>query len=290
MHHCLQCGIDFAASGWTCPNCAFTPEVDTGYLSFAPHLRDVSGGFDPNFHHFLDKAQERNFWFRCRNRLFADLARQRFSKARNVLEIGCGTGYVLTSLREALPYARFSGSEVSAVGLQYAARRLGPAVDFLQMDAQAIPFSEEFDLVAACDVLEHLEDDVKSLREIHRALRPGGGVLLSVPQHPELWSEADVAAHHRRRYEPGELSGKCRSVGFEVVVDTSFVFSLLPLMAAQRWLRRREKGYSVAAELCMSDWLNNLLFLILDVERRCIRLGARLPAGGSRIVIGLKTA
>jgi SAM-dependent methyltransferase len=288
MHHCLQCGTDFAASGWTCPHCAYTPVIDAGYLSFAPHLKDVPSGFDSKFHHFLDQAQERNFWFRCRNHLFADLVRQWFPQARNVLEIGCGTGYVLATLREALPQACFSGSEVSAVGLQYAARRLGPAVGLLQLDAQAIPFSEEFDLIAACDVLEHLDDDVKSLREIHRALKPGGGILLSVPQHPRLWSEADVAAHHRRRYEPRELAAKCRNVGFEVAVDTSFVFSLLPLMAIQRWLRRREKGYSVAVELSIPDWLNHLLFLMLDVERRCIRFGARFPVGGSRVVIGLK--
>jgi SAM-dependent methyltransferase len=288
MYHCLQCGTDFDESRWSCPHCAYTPVVDAGYLSFAPHLKEGSGGFDGDFHHFLDQAQERNFWFRSRSRLFADLVRQWFPQARNALEIGCGTGYVLANLREALPQARFSGSEVSAVGLQYAARRLGPAVSLLQMDAQAIPFSEEFDLIAACDVLEHLEDDVKSLREIHRALKPGGGVLLSVPQHPQLWSEADIAAHHRRRYKPRELSAKCRGVGFEVVVDTSFVFSLLPLMATQRWLRRHEKGYSVAAELSMPDWLNYLLFLVLDIERRFIHLGARFPVGGSRVVIGLK--
>ena len=288
MRHCLQCGTDFAASGWTCPQCTYTPVFDTGYLSFAPHLKDMPAGFDSSFHHFLDQAQERNFWFRCRNHLFADLVREWCSHARNVLEIGCGTGYVLATLRETLPQARFSGSEVSTVGLQYAARRLGPEVDLLQLDAQAIPFSEEFDLIAVCDVLEHLEDDVKSLHEIHRALKPGGGVLVSVPQHPLLWSEADVAAHHHRRYEPRELAAKCRNVGFQVVVDTSFVFSLLPLMAIQRWLRRREMGYSVAAELSMPGWLNHLLFLILDVERRCIRFGARFPVGGSRVVFGLK--
>jgi len=288
MHHCLQCGTDFAASGWKCPRCDYTPVVDAGFLSFAPHLKDASSGFDAEFHHFLDQVQERNFWFRCRNRLFADLVRKWFPKTRNVLEIGCGTGYVLANLREVLPEANFAGSEISGVGLQYAARRLGPAVGLLQMDAQAIPFSEEFDLIAACDVLEHLEDDARSLSEIHRALKRGGGALLSVPQHPQLWSEADVAAHHRRRYKPGELAAKCRNAGLEVAVDTSFVFSLLPLMAIQRWLRRREKGYSVAAELSVPNWLNHLLFAVLDIERRSIRLGARFPAGGSRIVVALK--
>ena len=67
-----------------------------------------------------------------------------------------------------------------------------------------------------CD--EHLEDDVKSLCDTHRALKPRGEALLGVPQHRWLWSE---------------LAAKCRSVGFGAVVDTSFVFGLVPLMAAQ---------------------------------------------------------
>jgi SAM-dependent methyltransferase len=288
MHRCIACMTEFAGPGWTCPHCGHAPSSGNAFLSFAPDLARECEGFDAGFHDILDRAQESSFWFRCRNRLIADLARQWFHGAETVLELGCGTGYVLAGLREVLPHARLAGSEVTAVGLEYAARRLGEDVLLFQMDACAIPFSNEFDLIAACDVLEHLDDDVKALGEIARALKPGGGALLTVPQHPWLWSTADAYARHRRRYRRGELAEKCGRVGLAVVADTSFVVGLLPLMMVQRLLRGRDRAYDLNDELSLPGWLDRLLFMILDVDRRCIRAGVRFPFGGSRVVVALK--
>jgi SAM-dependent methyltransferase len=288
MHRCLACFTDFVGPGWTCPRCAHTPVFEGDVTSFAPALATASEGFNADAHHVLDQVQQRSFWFHCRNDLLLDLTRRWFSQAKTVLEIGCGTGYVLAGLRQALPLARFAGSEISTVGLKYAAQRLGAEVSLFQMDAHAIPFSGEFDLIAACDVLEHLDDDVKALSEIHRALKPGGGVLLTVPQHPLLWSQTDVLAYHKRRYRRNELTGKCRETGFDVVVDTSFVVSLLPLMMAQRLVRGQKKDYDFKSELSLPGWLDRMLFVILDAERRCIKVGARFPVGGSRVVVALK--
>jgi SAM-dependent methyltransferase len=288
MHRCLACLADFPGPAWTCPNCGHTPAKEGNILSFAPAAETASEGYNADDHHVLDQVQQRSFWFRCRNDLLQDLTRRWFPEARTVLEIGCGTGYVLSGLRQALPQARFVGSEITAVGLGYAAQRLGPEVSLFQMDARAIPFSGEFDLIAACDVLEHLDNDVTALSEIHRALKPGGGVLLTVPQHPLLWSQTDVLACHVRRYRRNELAEKCRDTGFNVVADTSFVFSLLPLMLAQRLLAAQKKDYDFKSELSLPGWLDRLLFVVLDAERRCIKAGARFPVGGSRVVVAIK--
>jgi SAM-dependent methyltransferase len=288
MRRCLKCSTEFPGPDWICPCCQFQPTMVGGFLSFAPELAGTSDGYDADFHHLLDQAQERSFWFRCRNRLIADIARQWFPSAATILEIGCGTGYVLAGLREALPYARYTGSESSATGLAYAACRLGSDVSLLQMNAEAIPFANEYDAIAACDVLEHLRDDVKALGEINWALKPGGYALLTVPQHPMLWSDADVLARHQRRYRRGELAAKCSTVGLQVVMDTSFVFSLLPVMMAQRLVRGRGKAYDLNSELSLPRWLDRILFTFLDAERRCIGTGMRFPVGGSRVVLARK--
>jgi hypothetical protein len=49
------------------------------------------------------------------------------------------------------------------------------------------------------------------------AARPGGGVILAVPQHPFLWSDFDEKAHHVRRYRRGELEQKTEKAGMRVV-------------------------------------------------------------------------
>jgi 2-polyprenyl-3-methyl-5-hydroxy-6-metoxy-1,4-benzoquinol methylase len=70
---------------------------------------------------------------------------------------------------------------------------------------RAVPSAETFDVIGEFDVLEHIEDEKAVLMAMHRALRPGGDIALTVPQHPRLWSGTDEAAHHKRRYERGEL-------------------------------------------------------------------------------------
>ena len=153
------------------------------------------------------------------------------------------------------------------------------------MDAQAIPFVAEFDLIAACDVLEHIEQDEAVLAEIFRALKPGGGLLLTVPQHPALWSKSDEVAHHRRRYRRRELAGKARRAGFDIIADTSFVFTLLPAMILQRLLERLRPSYDVTKTLALPSSLDKALEFFLDFERALIYRSISLPLGGSRLVV-----
>ena len=81
------------------------------------------------------------------------------------------------------------------------------------MDARNIPFRDEFDVIGAFDVLEHIDEDVAVIDEVRKALRPGGGFLMSVPQHPALWSQQDERAFHVRRYTAAGPSPQGRGRG-----------------------------------------------------------------------------
>jgi SAM-dependent methyltransferase len=245
---------------------------------------------EPDAHSRLDRLQESSFWFRVRNRLVEDLVGRYFPTAERVLEIGCGTGYVLQALRAALPRSHLLGSEIYVNGLPYAANRIGPDVKLCQMDAREIPYSAEFDLICAFDVLEHIEEDEHVLEEFCRALRPGGGVLLSVPQHPFLWSNVDEISFHKRRYRCGELESKCRKAKLDIIHSTSFVTSLLPVMLLQRVVRGRRKGYNADAELALPRRLDQALEFILEMERKTLRAGVSFPFGGSRFIVARRSA
>lgn len=282
---CLACDKTFAGSKPICPACGHTPVLISGFYAFAPELADCGAGLAADQHDRLNDTQQASFWFVERNRLIVDLLRRFFPQGRSLLEVGCGTGYVLYGIRRGLANVTLTGGEIGVAGLVHAHKRLGAEVELIQADARRIPFAGAFDVVAAFDVLEHIAEDEKALAEMRDAVRPGGGLLLSVPQHPFLWSETDKIAMHERRYKRRELADKVARAGMEIVFQTSFVTTLFPLMVWQRLLRARHKGYDAARELALPRWLDGAFGFALRIERALIRSGLRLPFGGSRFVV-----
>ena len=243
-------------------------------------------GYDPSLFARIADADERSFWFRARNRLIVSTVSRHFPNARALLEIGCGTGVVLAALRDAFPQLRLVGGEVYDEGLDVARRRM-PDAELLALDAEDLPYEDEFDVVGAFDVLEHLDDDERALAEMLRAARPDGGVVVLVPQHPWLWSEYDRVIEHRRRYTRRALVDKVERAGGRVVEVSSFVTSLLPLLVAARIADRVRRSTDPVAQLDVGP-LNGVFERILAGERRLIERGVSLPFGGSLLVVARK--
>ena len=97
----------------------------------------------------------------------------------------------------------------------------------------------------------------------------------------------DDYACHVRRYTRGELVGKIKAAGFDVVQVSSFVSVLRPLMWSSRLLSRT-KSVEPMSEFSIPGWLNRVLEAVMSLERRLIAWGLRFPAGGSLIVVGRK--
>lgn len=291
MKQCPLCNECFSSSVWHCPQCHWEPELLEGYLAFSPELENQDERIAPGAHDELVLLEEGSFWFRGRNKLLQFVLNRYFPAAKNLFEIGCGTGFVLAGFEKMRPEIRLVGGEVYPSGLKQAKARV-PQAELLQMDACHIPYVDEFDVVGAFDVLEHLDDDQAALREIFKAVKPGGGVILTVPQHQWLWSTFDEIGCHKRRYSRAELKGKVETAGFRIVGISSFVTFLLPLMIISRFKSRSaigpEKRERVLQEFQLPLLLDLALEKICDLERLLIRLGMTLPVGGSLLCIGEK--
>ncbi|GAB3591502.1 class I SAM-dependent methyltransferase [Angustibacter peucedani] len=113
-------------------------------------------------------------------RLVGDVAGQR------VLDAGCGSGPLTAALRDA--GAVVTGVDISSAMVELARRRLGEDADLHVADLDApLPFEDDtFDVVVASLVLHYLEDWTTALSELHRVLRPGGRLVLSV-NHPVIF-------------------------------------------------------------------------------------------------------
>lgn len=248
----------------------------------------MSGSRTPDFAE-LARSEADFFWFRARNRLIIWAVGKYCPALSSFLEIGCGTGYVLSGLSAAFPGAKLYGSEMAAEGLKFAVARL-PHCELMQMDARNIPFTAKFDAIGAFDVLEHIEEDARVLAEAHKALKPGGKLFITVPQHAWLWSPIDDYSCHYRRYSAKELHEKLNAAGFNTLRSTSFVSSLLPAMFLSRSMsgRKAPQDASGVHEFAIPGWLNRSLEIVLNAENGLIRRGMNFPAGGSRLVVAMK--
>jgi SAM-dependent methyltransferase len=284
MKVCLGCHYSFASWGWVCPRCGRQPESRAGFICFAP---DPAGqaGFLPEYFVQLHDLESKNFWFRARNSLLQWALQRYFPQAHSLLEVGCGTGFVLAGLHQKFHDLRIAGTDIFTQGLGIAQTRL-PGVEVFQMDARHMPFEAEFDVIGAFDVLEHIDEDEQVLAEFRRSCKPGGGIILTVPQHPFLWSAADEHAFHRRRYTRPELISKIQRAGFDPLYTTSFVSFLLPLMLASRARRKNlDARFDPLAEFRIHPILNRALEFVLTLERSFIRAGLSFRLGGSLLAI-----
>ena len=160
MIRCPSCKRLHGSESPTCEHCGYHPQIVNSRPAWAPELAFQNEGFKPEYFGELARLEAGNFWFRSRNALLTWAIRRYFGSPRSFLEVGCGTGYVLSSIAAAHPDARMVGSEVFNAGLDFAAQRV-PRAAFVQMDARDIPYEDEFDVVGAFDVIEHIEDAVQ---------------------------------------------------------------------------------------------------------------------------------
>jgi len=129
------------------------------------------------------------------------------------LEIGPG-------LRPRLPIAGTHFLDISPPAIEQLNARGGIA---RLGEITSLPFGDEaFDLVAAFDVVEHVDDERQVFREFSRVLKDNGVIVFSVPLHARLWTEFDDRVGHARRYEPAELQAILSDHGFAIEQTAKF--------------------------------------------------------------------
>ncbi|PKW15597.1 ubiquinone/menaquinone biosynthesis C-methylase UbiE [Saccharopolyspora spinosa] len=149
---------------------------------------------------------------------------------QRALDLGCGAGrHAFELYRRGADVIAFDQdvAELENVAAMFAAMRAenqvpdGAAAQTVSGDALALPFPDEhFDCVIASEIMEHIPEDEKAMREMVRVVKPGGRVVVTVPRWwPEkiCWALSDeyhqVEGGHVRIYTADELIGKLRDAG-----------------------------------------------------------------------------
>lgn len=245
---------------------------------------------DTQFYYEWASLEDKYWWFIARRRILERaLNSLNIDSKSDILEIGSGTGGNLGLLSK---YGNLYALESSDDAITLANKRGITKVEKGSLPDN-LPFgSKKFDLICMIDVLEHIDDDLATLKTLHGLLKPGGKLLLTAPAYQFLWSHQDEISQHKRRYTRNSLEPIIRDAEFSILYSTYFNTIFFPIVLAVRMFKtamrslvgNNVKIYEDSDYNMPSNAVNKLLTGIFSFERHAISKIA-LPFGVSIMVI-----
>ena len=220
----------------------------------------------------MAELDQRHWWYRARRDVLADLIRREAKPAvgARILEIGCGTGHNLAMLGQ---FGEIDAIELDDESRALAEQRLGRSIMTARLPELAGIVDHAYDLIAALDVIEHIDDDAGAVAAIAPKLKRGGKFVMTVPAHQWMWSAHDVVNHHKRRYSRAGLKRLIEGSPLKLEKLGYFNSLLFPLALADR-LASKARGKDDAEVKLPSAPLNCALEAVFRAERHLV---GRLP-------------
>ncbi|MFZ2726715.1 MAG: class I SAM-dependent methyltransferase [Methylococcaceae bacterium] len=208
--------------------------------------------------------EDNHWWFVARRHILEKLLNSFFKQTNaNILELGCGTGGNFQLLAQ---YGNLYAMEFDNDACDMAKTRgIGTVIQGVL--PEPIAFKENFDLICMLDVLEHIDDELATLQQVHLKLNEKGILLITVPAYMFLWSSHDEAVNHKRRYLKSQLVKLLENAGFKINYASYFNSFLFPVIATVRFLNKllaKKEGTDVSMP---SAIVNNCLLNIFAFER-----------------------
>jgi SAM-dependent methyltransferase len=243
---------------------------------------------DTQFYYDWAALEDKYWWFIARRRILeAAVKSLNLAPRSDILEIGSGTG---GNLKLFSKYGNLFALESNDDAIALANKR-GITEVLKGSLPDNIPYeNNKFDLICLIDVLEHIDDDLGTLKNLHRLLKPGGKLLITAPAYKFLWSHQDEISQHKRRYIRSNLKNLISDAGFRVRYSTYFNTFFFPIVLTVRTFKsiaRSLLGKSVyeGNDYNMpSEPVNRLMTAIFSLERHAISR-IPLPFGVSIMVI-----
>ena len=237
--------------------------------------------------------ERKNWWFLARKELLRQQVGMLFKGAKDVkiLNVGAALGASTLMLKE---FGIVTSLEYDKSCCEFVKEELG--MEFINGSITELPFATgEFDLVCAFDVVEHVQDDLLAVTELHRVCKTGGYVFTTVPAFQSLWSEHDEINMHFRRYTMKQHLLLYAQQNTEVRFKSYFNFWLFIPIYFTRILSNlfRKKGSPPKSDFGKAGEsgkaiVSKLLFTIFKSEGIFLKRRISLPVGVSLMVLAKK--
>jgi len=168
--------------------------------------------YDPSIE---EEARSTGWYLNARDKFVIKIANEfaNLNLAKKVLDGGCGQGGVLSLIQQKEIFT--VGSDMAKESVIWGMKK-GRITNGIQASLTHLPFKDEaFDISICTEVLEHVDDDLSSLRELNRVTK--NRIIITVPAHKYLWTNSDDMVLHKRRYSKSELLELIKNSNMKVV-------------------------------------------------------------------------
>lgn len=192
---------------------------------------------DAQIQEVTDQLEAEHWWFTARRRIIVRMAGRLLPEGGNVVDVGCGRGYVLAGMP---PSWNRVGVDPSVRAIELGREKHSDLDLRVGLAPGAIEESlKEADLVLFLDVLEHVHEAKELFALVVREIPPGCQTIITVPAHMKLWSSHDDRHGHLRRYEHEDLVQLFKDLPVRPRLFAPLNRRLYPIVRLVRSLGRR---------------------------------------------------
>jgi len=240
---------------------------------------------EQHLYHDMNRLEHSHWWFLARREIITSVIEAYVPHNAAVLDVGCGTGFVLERLQGDY---EAHGIDTAEVAVEFCRAKGLTHVHQGELGGSDLGRGQ-FDLISFLDVIEHVDDDVDMMRRARTHLKDDGLLLVTVPAFKILWSQHDVVHHHRRRYSRAELETSIRAAGYSPLYTTHFNTVLFPLVFAARMVGKILGKTDASDAQRPAPMVNEVLYRAFRSEKRVMRK-LSLPFGVSLMCVAKKNA
>jgi SAM-dependent methyltransferase len=228
----------------------------------------------------MRESETEHWWFQARRDILLQVVKAFVPKGAAVLDVGCGTGFILEKLQD--DYDVY-GLDHAEIAVNYCHERGLTSVKQGLLGEETFN-GKKFQLVSFLDVIEHIEDDLAVVSIAKSYLSDTGYLMITVPAFQFLWSAHDEIHHHKRRYTKDSLTNLLEKAGYTVRYITYFNTLLFPMIALIRAMGNLTGRHNASDAKPANKLLNDTLYQVFKSERALLPK-VNLPFGVSLLAI-----
>ena len=217
------------------------------------------------------KNYSNHWWFQARKKIIENIIDKNFKNKLNILDFGSGSGVNIQMLSKfgfVNIYEPHSETR-NFLRLKYKNKKKFRVIENLN--------NRKFDLIILADVLEHIKNDKKKLKELNKNLNKNGYILITVPAFKFLYTVKDKILGHYRRYNKNQILELFKN--FHTIKITYFNFFLfLPISLIIIYYKIFNINFIKKVESSPNFLVNKILFFIFMIEKKLIQF-LNLPFG-----------